>query len=224
MPFNGSGTYVLPTNSFNPAVGNTTISSSAWNATAADLAGALSTCLTKDGQTTPTDDIPMGGYKITGAASGTDPGDYVTLGQVQTQTFTGNVVFAAQNSANQGVTSGSPSTLTCAETVDPASCFSASALTAPVTGYYEISGLISAIGTTITSLLVDINKSPSTVMERIISINQPATATATGAGSAVIFATAGDIFNLQVTVTGTGTLELVGTIPRCQFFGRLISS
>ena len=59
MPFNGSGTYSLPSNSFNPAVAATTIDPTAWNATGTDLSTALSTCLLKDGTQTATASIPF---------------------------------------------------------------------------------------------------------------------------------------------------------------------
>ena len=82
MSFNGSGTFVINT-AGQPVVSGTVISSTAFNALTADLATGLSTCLTKDGQTTPTANIPMGSNKITGLAVGTDATDAPTLSQVQ---------------------------------------------------------------------------------------------------------------------------------------------
>lgn len=85
MSFNGSGTFVINT-AGQPVVSGTVISSTAFNALTADLATGLSTCLTKDGQTTPTANIPMGSNKITGLAVGTDATDAATLAQVQSTT------------------------------------------------------------------------------------------------------------------------------------------
>ena len=85
MSFNGSGTFVINT-AGQPVVTGTVISSTAFNALTADLATGLSTCLTKDGQTTPTANIPMGSNKITGLALGTDATDAPTLSQVQSTT------------------------------------------------------------------------------------------------------------------------------------------
>ena len=85
MSFNGSGTFVINT-AGQPVVSGTVISSTAFNALTADLATGLSTCLTKDGQTTPTANIPMGSNKITGLALGTDATDAPTLSQVQSTT------------------------------------------------------------------------------------------------------------------------------------------
>lgn len=90
MPFNGSGTYVLPAG--NPVVTGTTISSTTQNNTMSDVATALSTTITKDGQTTPTANIPMGGFKLTGLGAATANGDAVRYQDVgsfeQNQTFT----------------------------------------------------------------------------------------------------------------------------------------
>lgn len=82
MSFNGSGTFLINT-AGQPVVSGTVISSTAFNTLTSDLATGLSTCITKDGQTTPTANIPMGNNKLTGLAVGTDATDAATLGQVQ---------------------------------------------------------------------------------------------------------------------------------------------
>ena len=79
MPFNGSGTYSLP--SGNPVVTNTPISSTVHNATTSDIASALTNCVTRDGQSPPTAPLPMGNQKITGLAKGTAAGDAVRYEQ-----------------------------------------------------------------------------------------------------------------------------------------------
>lgn len=58
MPFS-SGTYTLPSNSFNPAVASTTVNPTDWNSTADDIETALSTCLLKDGTQTTSARIPF---------------------------------------------------------------------------------------------------------------------------------------------------------------------
>jgi hypothetical protein len=85
MAYNGSGTFVINT-AGQPVVPNTVISATAFNALTADLANGLSTCITKDGQTTPTANIPMGNNKITGLAAGTAGTDAANLSQVQGST------------------------------------------------------------------------------------------------------------------------------------------
>lgn len=64
MPFNGSGVYTPPAADF-PVVTLTVISSTHFNNTINDVATALSTCLTKDGQNTMTANLPGGGFRIT---------------------------------------------------------------------------------------------------------------------------------------------------------------
>jgi hypothetical protein len=82
MSYNGSGTFNI-NSAGQPVVSGTVISSTAFNALTADLGTGLSTALTKDGQTTPTANIPMGTYKITGLGAGTVATDAVRLGQLQ---------------------------------------------------------------------------------------------------------------------------------------------
>ena len=82
MSYNGSGTFNI-NSAGQPVVSGTVISSTAFNALTADLGTGLTTALTKDGQTTPTANIPMGTYKITGLGAGTATTDAVRLGQLQ---------------------------------------------------------------------------------------------------------------------------------------------
>ena len=80
MAFNGSGTYTLPAG--NPVVTGTTISSSTANTTNSDIATALTNCITRDGQSTPSANLPMNAKKLTGLAAGTSAGDSVRYEQV----------------------------------------------------------------------------------------------------------------------------------------------
>jgi hypothetical protein len=82
MSYNGSGTFNI-NSAGQPVVSGTVISSTAFNALTADLGTGLTTALTKDGQTTPTANIPMGTYKITGLGAGTVATDAVRLSQLQ---------------------------------------------------------------------------------------------------------------------------------------------
>lgn len=82
MAFNGSGSFLI-NSAGQPVVSGTVISSTAFNALTADLATGLSTCITKDGQTTVTANIPMAGYKFTGLGTGSAAGDSPNLSQVQ---------------------------------------------------------------------------------------------------------------------------------------------
>jgi hypothetical protein len=82
MSYNGSGTFLINSTG-QPVVANTVISATVFNALTADLASGLTNCITKDGQSTPTANIPMGSNKITGLANGTLASDAANLGQVQ---------------------------------------------------------------------------------------------------------------------------------------------
>ena len=87
MSYNGSGTFVI-NSAGTPYVSGTVISSTAANALNNDLATGLTTALTKDGQTTPTANIPLGGFKITNLGAGTVASDAARLSQVQNSTTT----------------------------------------------------------------------------------------------------------------------------------------
>jgi hypothetical protein len=51
-----------------------------------DFATGINTCLTKDGQNTPTANLPMGGFKHTGVANGSANTDYMAYGQIRNGT------------------------------------------------------------------------------------------------------------------------------------------
>jgi hypothetical protein len=82
MSRNGSGTYTLPAG--NPVTTGTTISSTVHNNTLSDIETALTQSLAKDGQTTPTANLPMGGFKHTGLAAGSTAGDSLRYEQLFT--------------------------------------------------------------------------------------------------------------------------------------------
>jgi len=86
MARNGTGTYNLPAG--NPVVTGSTISSTWANNTLNDMATALTGSIAKDGQTTPTGNLPMGGYAHTGVADATVRTMYGTAGQIQDSAFT----------------------------------------------------------------------------------------------------------------------------------------
>ncbi|HKS72389.1 MAG TPA: hypothetical protein VJQ82_04280 [Terriglobales bacterium] len=82
MARDGAGNYSLP--SGNPVVPNTVISSGGWaNPTLSDIAAAITQSLSKDGQTTPTANLPMGNFRHTNVANAANRTDYAAAGQVQ---------------------------------------------------------------------------------------------------------------------------------------------
>ena len=82
MSDNGSGTYVV-NSSGQPVVAETPITAAVHNALTADLATALSNRICKDGQTTPTANIPFGGYKATGLGAATARTDGASIATIQ---------------------------------------------------------------------------------------------------------------------------------------------
>lgn len=94
MAFNGSGTFSLPAG--NPVSGVS--NSSVHNTTNSEIAAALTNCITRDGQSPATANIPMGTHKLTGLSAGTSPGDslrYEQGAKLAGDTFTGLVTLAA---------------------------------------------------------------------------------------------------------------------------------
>ncbi len=85
MPRNGAGVYSLPAG--NPVVTGTTISSTVQNNTMSDVAVALTNSIAKDGQTTPTANIPMGGFKLTNLGNATVGTDGLNLVGAQNGAF-----------------------------------------------------------------------------------------------------------------------------------------
>lgn len=82
MPYNGSGVFSLVAG--NPVVTGTVISSTVQNNTMSDIANnGLTLALTKDGQQTPTANIPMGGFQLTGVGNATTRDAAPNAGQIQ---------------------------------------------------------------------------------------------------------------------------------------------
>ena len=77
MPRNGSGTFTLVAG--NPVVTGTTITSAWANATAPDIGSEITNSVPRDGQAPPTANLPMGGFRHTGAQNPVAAQDYVTL-------------------------------------------------------------------------------------------------------------------------------------------------
>lgn len=75
MARNGSGTYVTPNGSWTSGAVNGSLATLAdWQALIADLTSALTQSVSKDGQTTLTGNLNMGGNKLTNMAAGTGTG------------------------------------------------------------------------------------------------------------------------------------------------------
>jgi hypothetical protein len=95
MPRNGSGTYTRTDGVYtgsqvwtNERDANVKIRADRSDTHDQDMADAITASLAKDGQTTPTADLPMGTYKHTGVGNGTARNHYGAIGQIQDSSFT----------------------------------------------------------------------------------------------------------------------------------------
>lgn len=108
--FNGSGTFVV-TGVGLPYVTATTISSTVANQLNTDLATGLSTTICKDGQTTPTANLPMGTFKHTGAGAASGTGQYLVYAQSAASlaglTLTAALVYGGVTLSNSVTGTGS---------------------------------------------------------------------------------------------------------------------
>lgn len=98
MPRNGSGTYTLPAG--NPVVTGTTISSTVQNNTTSDIATALTQSIAADGQTTPTANLPMGGFRHTGVGNASARTTYASAADVQD----GTIVYLTATAGTDTIT------------------------------------------------------------------------------------------------------------------------
>jgi len=114
MSRNGSGVQSSPGSSF-PAVANTLIESTKFNNVITDINNVLTQSISNDGQTPILANLPMGGFKHTGAAAGAVAGEYVEYAQAAAQiaaaiaplaalagaTFTGKIGYTSPVSVTQ---------------------------------------------------------------------------------------------------------------------------
>lgn len=112
MARNGSGTYNLLTNSWNPATNGVSATAVDWQNLINDVAAALTQSLSADGQTTMTGNLNAGNNKITGLAAGTSSGQSIRWEQVFTAPASfGGGAINVDASGNVGIgtnTAGSP--------------------------------------------------------------------------------------------------------------------
>ena len=83
MAFNGSGVFVRLYNWANDSAANIKIRADRMDNEMNGFATGLSTCITKDGQTTPTASLPMATYKHTNVGAGAARTEYTRLDQTQ---------------------------------------------------------------------------------------------------------------------------------------------
>ena len=96
MPLNGSGAYTPPSPQF-PAIANTLILASDYNAVINDISNALSQAVFRDGQGAFTGNQSMGGFKLTNMAVGTADTDAVRKSQLLALFPIGAIYLTAGN-------------------------------------------------------------------------------------------------------------------------------
>jgi hypothetical protein len=110
MARNGSGTYNLLTNSWNPAINGVSATAVDWQNLINDVAAALTQSLSADGQTPMTGNLNAGNNKITGLAAGSATGDSLrweqlfSQGQPVTLASAATTDIGAQNSVFLNIT------------------------------------------------------------------------------------------------------------------------
>lgn len=108
MPFNGSGTFLRVRNWVNDATAGIKIRADRHDSEDDNLASGLSQCITKDGQTTVTANLPMATYRHTNVGAAVNATDYARYDQVQL----GKAVWADAGGTADAITATySPATI-----------------------------------------------------------------------------------------------------------------
>lgn len=136
MAFNGSGVFVRLYNWVNDAAANIKIRADRMDGEMDGFATGLTTCITKDGQTTPTANLPMGGFHHINVSAGSDRAHYASIGQTQD----GLINWVAAGGTADAITAGYSIPLTAL--VDGQVCYiRASAANTTTTPTFSPSGL-----------------------------------------------------------------------------------
>lgn len=84
MPYSGTGIFTRVYQWVNDQANNLDVDATRTDTDSNDIADGLTNCITRDGQSPATANIPLGGFKITGMANGSAPGDAINYGQAFT--------------------------------------------------------------------------------------------------------------------------------------------
>jgi hypothetical protein len=137
MAFNGSGTFNRIYNWVTDKANGFKITASRMDGEFDGIATGLSQCITKDGQTTITANIPFNNNKITGLGNGTARTDVINVGQVQDNQF--QYLGTTGGTADAYTLTPSPSIIAYATTQQITAKINAINLT--TTPYLQISGI-----------------------------------------------------------------------------------
>jgi hypothetical protein len=137
MAFNGTGTFTRLYNWLTDKTNSVAITASRMDTEMDGFATGLSNCITKDGQTTITNNIPMASHKFTDLSTGSARTDSINIGQVQDGQFT--YLGTTGGSADAYTLSPSPSITAYVATMH--FCAKIAATNATTTPYLQISGI-----------------------------------------------------------------------------------
>jgi hypothetical protein len=203
MSYNGTGTFVINTTG-QPVVTGTVISSSVFNALTSDLATGLSTAITKDGQTTITNNIPFSNNKITGLGVATTSGDALSYGQAAT----------VSTLTVSGLTSGRvPYATTAGLLTDSASLtFNGTTLTANTIGAFTLSGTIAGGGNQINNVVIGTSTPLAGSFTTVSATTSVTTPSVTNAGTLALSATGANIMTASTNGSERMRIDTSGNV------------
>lgn len=102
MPYNSGGVFSRLYSWLTDAGNNIPMTAARFDADANDMAAGLSQCVTRNGQSPATANLPMGGNKLTGLAAGTATGDSVSYDQISGVNASANFGFIQPNTGAIG--------------------------------------------------------------------------------------------------------------------------
>lgn len=230
MPRNSSGTYVLPANSWNPAIPDTTITAEDWNATADDLALALTTSIASDGQTTTTQPIPFAQGMLASSGLLATPGiafigdantGFYRPGADQLSGVCGGVAFMVATSSGVSFPLGASfSGGTIAVSDGTVSAPTLTFVSDPNTGFYRAGA--DSIGMTCNGANVLVLSTSGAALTGALTVSTNLTVTGTAtvngnttigdAGSDTLTVNAAASFGTTVGITGAATFGALVTI------------
>lgn len=228
MPRNGSGTY---SRAVTPPVNGDVADADDFNDEMNDIATAITNSLAKNGETTPTANLPMGGFILTGLGAGSANGHSVRFEQVQPIDATLTALAALSWSASSQVP-----TFTAADTVSLTTVISGTytptatnttniaASTPALAQYMRVGSVVTVSG----EVLID----PTATGDIELGLTLPiasnlgaasdvagTAATSNAAGYGVVF---GDAANDRATLSGNATVDAVARTWRYTFTYRII--
>lgn len=242
MPFSGTGSFTLV--SGNPVVTGTNISSVTQNNTMSDFANGFGNCVTRDGQSPPTANLPMGGQRHTGASNASGAGEYLVYGQslpISNSSYISKPTVAAVIAHRTGSALTIPvSTVSTivfdSEVIDRASNYDTSTgiFTAPVAGVYLVTASLrlqnnGVSATTMDNAYLSKNNATTSSSTDAVRLSQATESSSINAGSNPFDMTGSHQFSLAANDTlrvkvamgtgGVGLNLLIGSAFSVTFWG-----